>query len=130
MVTIEVNLKEGDAEPEQHLDEGENIERRIVPLSELYDTLQGIVKPISPTPAWRPTCIPLQPYQKKMARSWMLGRLPIVPNSSKFGRVEADVYVQAISLGPRSSLEHTHLRQAKLTHSLVNYRTGSARLRP
>ena len=42
MVTIEVNLKEGDEEPEQHLDEGEHIERRVVPLSELYDTLTGM----------------------------------------------------------------------------------------
>ena len=41
MVTIEVNLKEGDEEPEQHLDDGEHIERRVVPLSELYDTLTG-----------------------------------------------------------------------------------------
>ena len=41
MVTMEVNLKEGDKEPEQHLDEGEFIERRIVPLTELYSTLQG-----------------------------------------------------------------------------------------
>lgn len=41
MVTMEVNLKEGDKEPEQHLDEGEFIERRIVPLTELYGTLQG-----------------------------------------------------------------------------------------
>jgi len=42
MVTIEVNLKEGDEEPEQHLDEGEHIERRVVPLDKLYDTLQGM----------------------------------------------------------------------------------------
>ena len=41
MVTIEVNLKEDDEEPEQHLDEGEHIERRVVPLAELYDTLHG-----------------------------------------------------------------------------------------
>lgn len=41
MVTIEVNLKEGEATPEQHLDEGEHIERVIVPLSELYDKLKG-----------------------------------------------------------------------------------------
>ncbi|KAI7117318.1 hypothetical protein KC352_g33830 [Hortaea werneckii] len=42
MVTMEVNLKEGDKEPEQHLDEGEFIERRIVPLTELYSTLQAL----------------------------------------------------------------------------------------
>ena len=45
MVTIEVNLKEGDEEPEQHLDPGEHIERRIVPLTELYDTLHGTLVP-------------------------------------------------------------------------------------
>ena len=42
MVTIEVELKDGDKEPEQHLDDGEFIERRVVPISELYDTLQGM----------------------------------------------------------------------------------------
>jgi ADP-ribose pyrophosphatase len=41
MVTIEVNLKEGDEEPEQHLDEGEHIERVVVPLDQLYEKLQG-----------------------------------------------------------------------------------------
>lgn len=41
MVTVEVTLKEGEAPPEQHLDEGEHIERRVVPLDELYDTLIG-----------------------------------------------------------------------------------------
>lgn len=42
MVTVEVTLKEGDEEPEQHLDEGEFIQRVIVPLDELYDRLQGM----------------------------------------------------------------------------------------
>lgn len=41
MVHIEVQLKEGDKEPEQHLDEGEHIERIVVPISELYTRLQG-----------------------------------------------------------------------------------------
>jgi hypothetical protein len=41
MATIEVNLKEGDEEPEQHLDEGEFIERVVVPLDRLYEKLQG-----------------------------------------------------------------------------------------
>lgn len=41
MVVMEVALKEDDEPPEQHLDEGEHIERIIVPLSELYDKLQG-----------------------------------------------------------------------------------------
>ena len=45
MVTIEINLKEGDKEPEQHLDEGEHIQRVIVPLTELYDKLQGTSSP-------------------------------------------------------------------------------------
>nr|POE79819.1 putative nudix hydrolase p35g2.12 [Quercus suber] len=44
MVHIEVELKEGDKEPEQHLDEGEHIERIVVPISELYDKLQEFVK--------------------------------------------------------------------------------------
>ncbi|KAL9622938.1 MAG: hypothetical protein Q9160_002656 [Pyrenula sp. 1 TL-2023] len=43
MATVEVNLREGDPEPEQHLDEGEHIERVVVPLSELYDRLQGSI---------------------------------------------------------------------------------------
>ena len=42
MVTIEVNLKEGDKEPEQHLEEGEHIERVVIPLTELHDRLQGM----------------------------------------------------------------------------------------
>lgn len=41
MVTVEVDLSEDDKLPEQHLDEGENIERLVVPLSELYDKLKG-----------------------------------------------------------------------------------------
>lgn len=49
MVTVEVELKEGDEEPEQHLDDGEHIERVVVPISELYEKLQGKLKP-SPLP--------------------------------------------------------------------------------
>jgi ADP-ribose pyrophosphatase len=41
MVTVEVELKEGDEEPEQHLDDGEHIERVVVPISKLYEKLQG-----------------------------------------------------------------------------------------
>lgn len=41
MVTVEVDLKEGDEEPEQHLDDGEHIERVVVPISELYEKLKG-----------------------------------------------------------------------------------------
>ncbi|KAM0722658.1 hypothetical protein Q7P37_002099 [Cladosporium fusiforme] len=44
MVTVEVDLKEGDEEPEQHLDDGEHIERVVVPISELYEKLQAISK--------------------------------------------------------------------------------------
>jgi ADP-ribose pyrophosphatase len=36
---MEVELKEGDQEPEQQLEAGEHIERVVVPLSELYDRL-------------------------------------------------------------------------------------------
>jgi ADP-ribose pyrophosphatase len=36
---VEVQLKEGEPMPEQHLDEGESIERIVVPLSKLYDRL-------------------------------------------------------------------------------------------
>lgn len=39
LATVEVELKEGDKEPEQALDEGEFIERVVVPLDELYDRL-------------------------------------------------------------------------------------------
>jgi len=45
MVTVEVNLGENDEKPEQHLDEGEYIERVVVPLSELYDKLKGMSSP-------------------------------------------------------------------------------------
>lgn len=45
MVTVEVELKEGDEEPEQHLDDGEHIERVVVPISELYEKLQGKLNP-------------------------------------------------------------------------------------
>ena len=45
MVTVEVDLKEGDEEPEQHLDDGEHIERVVVPISELYEKLQGKQSP-------------------------------------------------------------------------------------
>lgn len=38
---VEIELGEGDAEPEQHLDEGEEIQRVNVPLSELYERLEG-----------------------------------------------------------------------------------------
>lgn len=40
LATIEVQLNEGDKEPEQALDDGEFIERVVVPLEELYDRLK------------------------------------------------------------------------------------------
>ncbi|KAF1996202.1 hypothetical protein P154DRAFT_443913 [Amniculicola lignicola CBS 123094] len=40
LATIEVELKEGDKEPEQVLDEGEFIERVVVPLEELFPRLE------------------------------------------------------------------------------------------
>ncbi|KAL5375474.1 hypothetical protein DPSP01_011172 [Paraphaeosphaeria sporulosa] len=39
LATVEVQLKEGDKEPDQALDDGEFIERLVVPLEELYDRL-------------------------------------------------------------------------------------------
>jgi ADP-ribose pyrophosphatase len=39
---VEVEIKEGDPLPEQHLDEGESIERIVLPLSRLYDRLMEL----------------------------------------------------------------------------------------
>ncbi|KAF3203890.1 hypothetical protein TWF106_007606 [Orbilia oligospora] len=39
LVVMEVNLKEGDPEPQQQLDDGEFIERVVVPLDELHNKL-------------------------------------------------------------------------------------------
>jgi ADP-ribose pyrophosphatase len=39
LAMVEINLKEGDKEPEQVLDDGEFIERVVVPIDELYDRL-------------------------------------------------------------------------------------------
>lgn len=36
---VEVQLNEGDKEPEQRLEDGEHIERVIIPLTEFYDRL-------------------------------------------------------------------------------------------
>ena len=52
MVTVEVELKEGDEEPEQHLDDGEHIERVVVPISELYEKLQGKLNPFPLVTMW------------------------------------------------------------------------------
>ncbi|OAL50066.1 hypothetical protein IQ07DRAFT_587747 [Pyrenochaeta sp. DS3sAY3a] len=39
LAVVEVNLREGDPEPEQKLEEGEFIERVVVPVEELYEKL-------------------------------------------------------------------------------------------
>jgi ADP-ribose pyrophosphatase len=39
LVMVEVKLGEGDEEPEQRLEDGEHIQRVVVPLAELYDRL-------------------------------------------------------------------------------------------
>jgi ADP-ribose pyrophosphatase len=44
LATVEVQLKEGDEVPKQHLDEGEFIQLVIVPLEELYDKLEQFSK--------------------------------------------------------------------------------------
>lgn len=44
MAMAEVHLKEGDEEPEQRLEDGEHIQRVIVPLTELYDRLVAYSK--------------------------------------------------------------------------------------
>jgi ADP-ribose pyrophosphatase len=41
---MEVHLKEGEPEPEQHLDEGEDILRVNIPLAELYERLEEFAK--------------------------------------------------------------------------------------
>ncbi|KAF2635009.1 hypothetical protein P280DRAFT_484943 [Massarina eburnea CBS 473.64] len=44
LATVEVELKEGDQEPEQQLEDGEFIERVVVPLDELYGRLEKFDK--------------------------------------------------------------------------------------
>ncbi|KAF2424887.1 hypothetical protein EJ08DRAFT_672160 [Tothia fuscella] len=44
LAIVEVQLNEGDEEPEQHLEDGEHIERIVVPLNELYDRLMAYSK--------------------------------------------------------------------------------------
>jgi ADP-ribose pyrophosphatase len=44
MVVAEVDVKDGEELPEQHLDEGETIERIVVPLNELYERLEKFSK--------------------------------------------------------------------------------------
>ncbi|GAA5972314.1 hypothetical protein JCM11641_002403 [Rhodosporidiobolus odoratus] len=44
LATLEVQLKEGEEEPAPHLDEGEHIDVRVVPVAELYAHLQAFEK--------------------------------------------------------------------------------------
>ncbi|KAK6538372.1 hypothetical protein TWF694_011252 [Orbilia ellipsospora] len=44
LVVMEVNLKEGDKEPEQQLDDGEFIQRVVVPLDELLEKLDNYTR--------------------------------------------------------------------------------------
>ncbi|GAA5980691.1 hypothetical protein JCM10908_001739 [Rhodotorula pacifica] len=44
LVTLEVQLKEGEEEPKAHLDEGEHIDVRLIPIMELYAHLQAFEK--------------------------------------------------------------------------------------
>lgn len=41
LVTIRIELKEDDPEPEAKLDEGESIVKRVVELGKLWETLEG-----------------------------------------------------------------------------------------
>ena len=41
---VEIHLNEGDPEPEQHLDEGEDIQRVNIPIGELYDRLEEFAR--------------------------------------------------------------------------------------
>ncbi|USP75468.1 putative Nudix hydrolase P35G2.12 [Curvularia clavata] len=41
---VEIHLNEGDPEPEQHLDEGEDIQRVNIPVADLYDRLEEFAK--------------------------------------------------------------------------------------
>jgi ADP-ribose pyrophosphatase len=41
---VDIELGEREAEPEQHLDEGEEIQRVVVPLGELYERLEAYAK--------------------------------------------------------------------------------------
>lgn len=44
LAIVRVELKEGDEEPEQALEEGEFIERVVVPVGELYERLEGFAR--------------------------------------------------------------------------------------
>ncbi|KAH8917095.1 hypothetical protein BT69DRAFT_1249214 [Atractiella rhizophila] len=44
LVTLKVTVEDGELEPKAQLDEGEHIEKRRVPLNQLYEVLQGYEK--------------------------------------------------------------------------------------
>lgn len=71
MVVIEVDLKEGDEEPEQHLEDGEHIERIVVPLDQLYEKLQGMLTPI---PYSHAHCQQIQRTRKRREKLSMHGK--------------------------------------------------------
>lgn len=73
MVTVEVNIGEGDKEPDQNLDPGEHIERVTVPLDQLYNKLKGMSIPFLP-PSLQVLSQATQLFRKRRARSSMRGR--------------------------------------------------------
>jgi hypothetical protein len=114
MATVEVNLKEGEAPPEQHLEEGEHIERLVVPLSELYNKLQGASDSLiecSDFESRNDLCtIALSKEDGKIVDA----RQVIVLTSPCAVLI---VELQAIPLGAGSALEPT-LEHSRLTHSI------------
>jgi hypothetical protein len=123
MVTVEVDLKEGDEEPEQHLDDGEHIERVVVPISELYEKLQGKQHqpqsiPLSARPAeTNPICaaggdgnitFPHSNVQRaRKDRRRQVSYLPISNLTSAYETSFLTHNEQALPLGSRSPLEPT-----------------------
>lgn len=127
---MEVNLKEGEERPEQHLDDGEFIERVIVPLDQLYDKLQGkhfggdllvfLASKVITTPG--------QLSQKKMAKSSMPGTLSPFPTFSRTQRLGlVDFFrIKALPLGARATLEST--ADQRLTYSRFSRKTFRKRV--
>jgi hypothetical protein len=123
MVTVEVELKEGDEEPEQHLDDGEHIERVVVPISELYEKLQGKQHQPQPTPLsarpaeMNPICaaggdgnitFPHSNVQRaRKDRRRQVSYLPISNLTSAYETSFLTHNEQALPLGSRSPLEPT-----------------------
>lgn len=110
MATIEVELKEGDKEPEQHLDDGEHIERLVVPLHELYDKLQGecSVQVSLRQSIKYESSLYLQLCRKKTAKLWTQGKSM---HKAPLACSDIDTLSQALSLGFGSSLEPAYWHQ-------------------